>query len=179
MPKVPYVYEMGNEDRFGKRKKVTQKEKEFLELYVAKGAKTYLNHKECAKIVYGVNDSSGNAMGYQIINKPRIKKILKEEFEDPQIDNLIVKGTLKRLKNSNSRYWQQTADYVSKIRGDFAPERTVNMNMTPEDRDNELAEVARLLNVDTNIKQLAEGPDDNNTESETVPSVLPVERSKE
>jgi len=178
MPRVPYIYEMGNEDRLGKKKKVTQKEKDFLELYLSKDTKTFKNHIECAKIVYGGSHKSARRMGNRIINKPRIRTILKDLLDDPYYNDNMDKGLRKLVKKPYSRQFIPACRLINEIRGDFAPVTTVNMNMTPEDRANELEEVARLLNVDPNVEQLAEGPDHDSTDKESVPSVLPVDRSE-
>lgn len=80
-----------------------------------------------------------------LMDNPIIYHTIKDALQSPDIDDMIQKGVKKRLEDPLTQYWQPTADYVAKVRGDFAPTQQVNMNLTPEDRNKKYDEILELI----------------------------------
>lgn len=81
----------------------------------------------------------------RLMDKPLIYHTIKDALKAPEIDDMIQKGVKARLEDPMTSYWQPTADYVAKVRGDFAPTQNVNVNLTPEDRNKKYEEILNLI----------------------------------
>lgn len=125
--------------------KLTYKEHKFIAAMTDPNSDTYLHQTRSAKAAYNVAPSNANKLGSQIANRPRVALALKEALSCKEIDELVTEGVFERLKDPNSRHWQPTADFVAKLRGDFAPEKHVNVNLDPVDRDKKYQEILDLI----------------------------------
>lgn len=127
--------------------KLNAREQTFVKAMVDSEAPSYMNQTKSVMTAYNPgNYDNARKMGSEVANRPRVALALKEALSTDRIDNLITKGILERLEDPGSRHWQPTADYVSKIRGDFAPEKQVIASLTPEDRDKKYQDILDLLN---------------------------------
>ncbi len=99
---------------------LTPQQRLFVIAYCSFGAETYQNATKSILVSYHVNSArTAEAMGSENLRKPSVKQAIERRLHLPEIDDAIVKGILARLADPNSPNWQPTADYVSKIRGDF------------------------------------------------------------
>ena len=124
---------------------LTIKEHKFVEALTNPDSKTYMNQGRSAEAVYDVNPLYARRLGSEVANRPRVAKALKEALAVPSIDDLITTGIFERLKDPSSRHWQATADFVAKIRGDFAPEKQIQVSLNPEDRDKKYQDILDLV----------------------------------
>jgi|1_EtaG_2_1085319.scaffolds.fasta_scaffold79008_2 hypothetical protein len=112
---------------------LTDKERRFMENY-SKGK----GLRESCKGVYA------NSCGKTVLQRPRVQRVLKELIPEG-VNAKIVAGIEERLEDPMSRHWQPTADYVAKLRGDFAPDKVVSVNLSPEERNQEYDKVLDLV----------------------------------
>lgn len=95
-----------------------------------------------------------------------MQKALKEIFsEDEEYKDLIRKGMKERLKDPMTRHFQPAAEYVTKVLGEFAPEKSVNLNLDSSDRD------AFYNRVIENVDRLTGG-----VKEEPLPQVTPQKK---
>lgn len=121
-------------------------EVEFVEHYLDAESPTYLNGFQTAKLIAEKRDLSKNKGTIQtrankILKRPAVVKCIRDRLNQPDIDEMLERGVRSRLSDPEKKGWQETADFVAKLRGDFAPERHLNMEMTQEDRDQVYAEI--------------------------------------
>lgn len=127
---------------------LTLKQRKFLAYYLDPTCKdTFLQATEAVlKAGYTCKTRHvASSMGTTLTHKPIIYMKIKEALSQDNIDDLIYRGIQLRLNDPMTPMWQPTADYVSKIRGDFAPEKHVNVNLTPEQRDEKYDEIMKLV----------------------------------
>ena len=123
--------------------KVTDKELQFLKLYHdSKNKDTFLDAGKCGRMVYGEKNES---IGHQVLKRPRIMSAIKELFSHPDYDTFIDKGARKILKNPKDKFFTRMVELVFKVRDDLAPEKHLNLNMTPDDVEREKQEVMKAL----------------------------------
>lgn len=121
--------------------KVTDQELKFLKAYLNKGSKSYLDHSLSGKIAYNGHKD----VGLRLIRKPRIMTAIKNLFSHPDYDTYIDNGMRKILRNPKDKNFTTAVSLVMKVRGDFAPEKSINMSMTPEDLQKETNDVIEAL----------------------------------
>jgi len=139
-----------------KEKKLTLKEKKFVRLT----AET-LNPSEAVRRTYNIGSKGGvndklhkenviRQIANENLTKPAIRKSLQEVLEDNGVNNdLITRITTRNLKqNKNLPASNQVLDMLHKIKGNYTPERRININVTPDNINN------RLQELEDELKQL-------------------------
>lgn len=126
-----YIVRRLNEDPL-----LSMKEKLFVKYYTAPGSQTQLLAKE-SYVRAGYSGGTGvRAAAKNKLDTPKVRAALKDIFASMQdLDTLIVNGVTERLQDPQSRHWQPTADYVSKVRGDFAAEKHAHVHLNESERE--------------------------------------------
>ncbi len=132
-------------------KKLTLKEKQFVKIT----AQT-LNPTQAVRETYQIGKNGGSKdkkhknntivqIARENLTKPHIVKSLQEAMEEKGIDNeLIISITKRNLQqDSNIPASNQVLDMIHKLKGNYAPDRRVNINITPDNIDNLLNERIR------------------------------------
>lgn len=126
---------------------LSDKQLAFIFHYTDPDGEAYLDRNK-AYVLAGYaskNADQVNRLSRTIIKTKKIQMALRELLQKESIDTMIADGVKKRLENPMTPYWQPTADFVAKVRGEFAPDKTVNLNLTPEDRDAKYEEIMKLV----------------------------------
>lgn len=136
--------------------KLTLKEKQFIKIT----AQT-LNPSQAVRETYNIGSKGGSKTKKQKIitisniarnklKKVEIQRSLQEEMENKGIDNelitVITKRNLKQDKNIPAS--NQVLDMYHKLKGNYAPEKRVNISITPDNINN------RLKELEYELKQL-------------------------
>lgn len=126
---------------------LTPKEQAFVIAYLDyNNHSTFLNATGSVLVAgYNVQPKNASRLGWQMIQKEHIKNSIREALNAPEITELVTVGVKERLKTPTSPYWQPTADYVAKIRGEFAPEKQIQMTLGAPDRDQRYAEIMNIV----------------------------------
>ncbi len=109
-----------------------------LKFYTDPSSETYLNKAGSYRRAYGKTKDSRYVYDWCVkkFRSARIMKALKEMFtEDEEYKDLIRKGMKERLKDPLTRHFQPSAEFVTKVLGEFAPEKSVNLNLDSSDRE--------------------------------------------
>ena len=141
-----------------------------LKYYTDPESDTYLNKAGSYRKAYGKAKTKESRYIYNWVTKKfrsaRIMKALKEMFtEDEEYKDLIRKGMKERLKDPLTRHFQPSAEFVTKVLGEFAPEKSVNLNLDSTDRE------AFYNRVTERIEALTEGD-----KVEPLPQATPVKK---
>jgi len=97
-------------------------------------------------------DNTTYVMAKENLSKPHIQKGLREEMEDKGVDNTLITNITKRnlKQNKNIPASNQIIDIYHKIKGNYAPEKKITMNITPDN-------VNKLIDAKLNeLRQLQE-----------------------
>lgn len=124
--------------------KLTMKQWNFVHAMVDKDSDTYLNMKRSAEEA-GYGTKYAYVMGRYNMDLDAVQRALRDCLLDEDIDQLLVRGVKHRLKDPESKYWQETATFAAKVRGDFAPEKHVNVTLTPGERDEKMRKIEQLV----------------------------------
>lgn len=125
---------------------LTPKQQKLVQAYTNPKKKSYLKRTEAALEAYDCSSKrSATVIGSRMLKGEKVQLAIREALHTPKIDKLLEKGVLKRLEDPGSRHWQPTADFVAKIRGDFAPEKQVQVNLTPDQRNEKYEEILNLV----------------------------------
>ena len=130
-------------------KKLTLKEKKFVKIT----AKT-LSPAQAVRETYNIGSKGGvkdkqhrdntvYAIASENLTKPHIKKSLEEAMQEKGIDNeLIVSITNRNLKqDKNIPASNQVLDMIHKIKGNYALEKRVNLNINQMNIDNKIKDL--------------------------------------
>lgn len=135
---------MGDSKRFETNLgiELSMKEADFIKQYVSPNSGTYMNA-----------DKSSKAVGYKnadsLMRRERIKRALSRVLSDDlEIDEMIRVGVKQRLRDPDSKYWQETASFVCKLRGDYVEKATGESGLSDVEREARLLEVAALIHGD-------------------------------
>lgn len=123
---------------------LTKTQKDFVDLISDKEGQFFMNPTEAYRLLRPKHKNHGKG-GWAMMNNPEVKRAIKDRLTDPEIDNLLEVGVRRRLEDPESPYWQPTADYIAKIRGDFAPDRQLVANVSVEDRRQKLEAIAKII----------------------------------
>lgn len=136
-----------------KEKHLTLKEKQFIRIT----AKT-LNPYKAAKLTYELGTRGGSKTKNQKINtisniarnklnKIEIQRGLQEEMEAQGIDNTLITAITKRnlTQDNNIPASNQVLDIIHKLKGSYAPEKKITMNINPDNIDKLIEE--RLIEL--------------------------------
>lgn len=127
---------------------LTDLERKFVEAYAAPSSDCYMKTNKAA-IKAGYACGKDNKLAYNVggrtLRRPRVMLALKELLNEKCIDDMIHEGVKERLKDYTSRGWISTAEFVAKIRGDFAPEKSVQLQLTQEDRASRYDEIMKKI----------------------------------
>lgn len=134
---------------------MTLKEKKFVKIT----AQT-LNPAQAVRETYQLGSKGGSktkkqkdkvisAIAKENLGKPRIKKALLEVMEDKGIDNDLISTITKRNLKQKGNYpaSNQVLDMLHKLKGSYAPEKRVNININPDNIDNLLKAQQDELNL--------------------------------
>ena len=124
--------------------KMTPRQIAYLQNFLDKKSPTYFN-SEKSVVAAGYNASNVKEAAKQVHNSKTMQEALKASLKSPTIDRLLQSGILHRLQDPDSKNWQPTADFVAKIRGDFAPEKHEQTIMTQEQRDRKFEQIEALV----------------------------------
>lgn len=133
MPKVYGNLWIGND-------RVTLKEFEFLDHYLNVRSPTFLNHVESGLKVYG-----NRKEGWNRLNNPRIKRCIKELVQEGTYDEMIHRGFQHILSDPDHKSFQATCDKIFKLRGDYAPDKSMTLEISAEEVRAERAQLAESL----------------------------------
>lgn len=137
---------MGRKRKQTAMDKLTPKQQTLVREYTNPKKDTYLRQDKAAMVAYDCGSKrTAEVLGSRALKNENVQLAIREALHTPKIDKLLEKGILERLENPQSRHWQPTADFVAKIRGDFAPEKQVQVNLTPDQRDDKYAEILKLV----------------------------------
>jgi len=136
--------------------KLTLKQKKFVKVT----AQT-LNPTEGARQAYNLKGKTGvkdkdkqvslaTTIASDNMTKPAIKKALQEVLEEQKVNSEFKTRLMKRNaeQESNIPASNQAIDMLNKIMGDYAPIRSININVTPDNINN------RLKELEDELKQL-------------------------
>lgn len=147
------------------KRKLTPKQKKFVEAYTDVNSPTYRNGHASIKEAYpDVGDNNARSMANQNLNKPSIQKEIRELLaEDTELDRYLFDGLKYRMSDPSldNKHWQAASELFSKLKGVLAPDKQVVMNITPQERDEkykELIDKIRKAQQDRN-----KSPDDVDT----------------
>jgi hypothetical protein len=148
---------------------LTEKEQRFVSAYLDHhNPKTFLNGRQSIYAAGYKPKSIRNAdvMAHTMTHKPKIKDSIRDALAAPDITELILRGIRERLQDPMFQGWQQTVDFVAKVKGEFAPEKHLNMNLTAEDRDRKYQEVLSIVNGSKEVPE---------TSLQTLPEMEPFD----
>lgn len=120
---------------------LTDQETHFVKLYCKKGTKYFLNHYESGKKAYHGRASTGA----DLMKRPRVSMAIKNLLNNKDVDALLERGLVNSLKNPKDKNWQFAVNTILKIRGDYAPEKKVELSMSPDDLKEEMRETKNIL----------------------------------
>ena len=127
-------------------------EKAFVEAYVTPGTPAHLNATRAYMKAYNVPYESANATGCKVLDRPRIQKSLREMLKETDITDKvrqgleqIVDGFVRKKPKYRAREFMEAAKLVTEVTGDKAPDRSIVMNVTPEMRQQEYADIVKLV----------------------------------
>ena len=63
----------------------------------------------------------------------------------------------KRLRDPDSKHWQPTADFYAKIRGEFAPDKSVKLTISADERKKK--RLKRLEEIESGVESQLENGD--------------------
>lgn len=112
------------------------KQVRFIIAYTRSFSDTYLSARKSA-VFAGYDQDEGT----HLLNNPVINMALRELLNTAEIDGKIADGVKHRLNDPDSKNWISTADFVAKVRGDYAPERHEVMGLSAEEREKQYQDV--------------------------------------
>lgn len=124
--------------------RLTMKQRKFVDALTDQRKPTFLSTAKAAKEAYP-EAKNARCVGYDTLQKPHVQTVLRDRLETDKVNDMIERGVLKRLEDPASRHWQPTADYVSKVKGDFAAEKHEVYAMKGEDRDRKYDDIIKLV----------------------------------
>lgn len=132
---------------------MTLKEQQFVKIT----AKT-LNPYQAVKETYQIGKNGGSktkiqriktisAIAKENLEKPRLQRALAEEMEAQGIDNTLITSITKRnlTQGINIPASNQVLDIIHKLKGSYAPEKKITMNINPDNIDKLIEE--RLIEL--------------------------------
>lgn len=130
---------------FAARNTLTPLQERFVAAYVDKDGPGYLSStKAYMEAQPGSKITTAQSYSSELLAKPHIKLSVKEALESAGLKEKVEKSLLKIVdgfnegdKNYRARDVIAVADMTYKVCGDYAPEKQVVMNLTPEARDQE------------------------------------------
>lgn len=129
-----------------KLNKLTDRQQNFVKAYTDPTSPGYLNKTQSAREAYNPSSTSSAAnMGQNIMKKPHVNDAVREILNSSKIKDKIIRGVDKRLEDPMTHYWQPTADFWAKITGQFAPEKQIVAQVTPENRRKSYHEIAEFV----------------------------------
>lgn len=131
-------------DKYG----LTTKERNFVRAYCSEGAPTYKHARLSAyKSHNPSSDGSADKAANVIMKRGRVRVALQNFLRDydDEIQEKIVDGIRERLKDPKKAAWLPTADFYAKIKGEYAPDKQVQISLSSEDRDARYEETKRKI----------------------------------
>ncbi len=144
---------------------VNAKEIEFLKNYADKNSPTYGSPWKSYIAVYKCAESTAKVAGAKKLKGIRMQRTLKEIFDSDEIRDLITNGMRERLKDPMTRHFQASAEFVTKVLGEIAPEKHINLNLDGTDRE------AFYNKVVAHVEALTSGQ-----EEEPLPQIVPEKK---
>lgn len=142
--------------------RVTDKEKATLEAYTNKHKKTFMDKTaSCEAAGY----TAPRTAAVEVFKRPRIEMALKEMMSEPEIDTMISKR-FKKVLAKGGREFLPVCREIFKIRGDYAPEKQVQVSMTADELKREREEYIQEIKTErkkigiTNEDKLLKGDKD-------------------
>lgn len=123
---------------------LTVKQREFVKAYCKEGSETFMSVEKSAEVA-NPESRDAKSLGRYYMRDEEVKRSIRDRLAVDDIDDLLEEGVRKRLQDPYGKEWQPTADYVSKLRGDFAPEKRMNLNMSVDEREERYQRVMELL----------------------------------
>lgn len=126
----------------------------FVEAYTNPDSPTVLNATRSYKLAHGCADSTANTAGSKTLDRPIIKKTIKERLEDKGIESKIANNVEKLVDAAAlapaSDWKAQTLglkanEFVKDIMGWKQPEQHLHVNLTPEDREKEYEAIIKKI----------------------------------
>lgn len=134
-------------------KKIELKAKQFAKVYI----RNKFNGTKTALEVYDPkNKEVANAIASENLRKPLFQKAIEEELSEQGLtDEIVVKEQKKVIIQDKHLPSKNVAiDMYHKIRGNYAPEKKITMNLKYRD----IQEVrTRITDLQNELKQLREG----------------------
>lgn len=139
-------------DRLKATAKATPKQRKFVEAYVDADSETYLNATRSYMTAYDKAYDYANSHGHEVLKSPAVRLSIQERLNREKIDDLIEDGLTKILKRPGTPgAYLRAVELIAKMRGLFAPEKHLNMNLTPEQRQDAYRDLLR--DIETKINQ--------------------------
>ena len=151
--------------------RITRNEQVFIHCLLDGRLKAFMRPTDAYMRAYGVTDRT-KASKYvnKLMKRERIRMAIKDQLQAFGADKLIVDGFKRILKKPGSKQFLQCCDMIFKLGGDYAPDKVMQMNMTPAELQTDLEELKKLMggavpllaseareNVDGEIKDLLDG----------------------
>ena len=119
--------------------KLTKQEQTFVAEVIETG-----NQTKAAQKAFKIKDPNyAGVKGHDLIRKPKIVNAIQEALPDDLLAQVHVEG-LQATKGEEVDYFarHKYLDTAYKLKGSYAPEKSINMNVTiePSDRVKELAD---------------------------------------
>jgi hypothetical protein len=93
-----------------------------------------------------------------LLKKDRIQKAIKELVKDGRYDEMIDRGFRQILQDPEHKFFQATCDKIFRLRGDYSPEKSMSLSLTPDDVAKERASlVEELKQLRGKREQIARG----------------------
>lgn len=122
---------------------LTPKRHKFVEHFTNPDSDTFLNACKSVRLSFNTKSArNATVIANRLKKDERVRMAIeKVAKEDTDLEQIVDQGFKKRLADVDHRQWLTAFDYYCKIRGAFAPEKHINMNLTPEQRDQKYDEI--------------------------------------
>lgn len=132
---------------------LTEIEQKFVEAYVDPTKTTYRNGTRSMAVASPHTKTTALSQnGSNMIRRPQVKAALKELLDKPKYKQIIEKKLFEMLEKDDTRDRDRLGamDFYAKITGAYSPEKHMNLNLTPEDRESKYQEILAKVRGEQN-----------------------------